>query len=376
MAEMGQMLDARDVQFVEVGGETDEGDSRRPMVKCCRSRSFSPPALLLLVTAFTGLLCIVLKRGPAMSFEAPETVGTTEAEGHYRASELIFVDPTELEARENRLKCHLDPKTYSPSLGSLVWPPVMVVSSTDGTVEAMFQPDNLESEAMHHLQYLHFSPSREALLKAMSQPDSLSRFRPLYGSSNKFLLDLDEKLDLKGHDSSWARAAWITGRNTSVRDILTILGGCDTSAIPAQKLIMMGGLKFFDPDVRLPMPFGNNQKPGFENNTAEMRPRFKAIQGYLRCHVHKTKCTACCTSLPLSLCDTNALFECTTAVVTIADKLRMLQAWMGAKSLPRDWSAEWLLDHLGNGRASWLDGLLPPSFSYSSKVPRFMDQTG
>ena len=332
-AEMAQMLDEqlRDVRFVEVGGgEADDGDSQRPMVKSCRSRSFSFSALLLAM-AFIGL-CIVLNKGSVMSFEAP----TFQSVGHYRASELIFVDPTELEARENRLKCHLQPKTYP-------WdpkPPVMVVSSTDGAVVAMSCPDNYRDYPITPI------------------------------STNEFLIDLDEKLDLKFVTDTWAsnleRAAWITGRNASVRDILTMIGGCDTTALPA-KLIMMGGLKFFDPDVRLPMPFHAGQSPGFENNTAEMRPRFKAIQSYLRCHVRKTNCTACCTSLPLSLCDKNSLFECTTAVVTITDKLGLLQAWMGARPLPGNWVAGWLI-HGEPG--SWLDGLLPPSFSHvNGKVP-------
>ena len=114
--------------------------------------------------------------------------------------------------------------------------------------------------------------------QAMSQRDKLSRFRPFISSTNGFLIDLDEKLNLKGHEDGWARAAWITGHSASVRDILTMIGGCDTTALPAKKLIMMGGLKFFDPEVRLPMPFYADQSPGFENNTAEMR--FKAIQRY------------------------------------------------------------------------------------------------
>ena len=119
------------------------------------------------------------------------------------------------------------------------------------------------------------------------------------------------------------------------------------------------------------MPFYADQSPGFENNTAEMRPRFKAIQSYLRCHVSKTNCTACCTSLPLSLCDRNSLFECTTAVVTITDKLGMLQAWMGAKPLPGNWSTEWLFPW--SSKSSWLDGLLPPYFSHSpNPLPHFL----
>ena len=85
-AEMHSLdVQLRDVQFVEVGGETDEGDSRRPMVNCCKSRSFSAPALLLLAVAFVGLLCILLNKGSAMSFEAPErvSIAASEAEvGH------------------------------------------------------------------------------------------------------------------------------------------------------------------------------------------------------------------------------------------------------------------------------------------------------
>ena len=164
---MAQVLDEqlRDARFVEVGGgEADDGDSQRPMVKCCRSRSFSFSALLLAM-AFIGL-CIVLNKGSVMSFEAP----TFQSVGHYRASELIFVDPTELEARENRLGCHLQPKTYP-------WdpkPPVMVVSSTDGAVVAMSCPDNYRDYP----------------------------FTPI--STNEFLIDLDEKLDLKFVMDTWA----------------------------------------------------------------------------------------------------------------------------------------------------------------------------
>ena len=251
----------------------------------------------------------------------------------------------------------------------------MVVSSTDGTVEATFQPDNLR-----YAMNIPDIRSKEARFQAMSRPDNVSRLGQ--SVTNKFLIDLDEKLDLKGRgDSTWARVAWITGRNTSVRDILTMLGGCDVSAIPAKKLIMMGGLKFFEPDVRLPMPFFADERPGFEKNAAEMRPRFKAVQSYLRCHVHKTKCTACCTSLPLSLCDMNSLFECTTAVVTITDKLGMLQAWLRAK--PGVDEAEWFdgllrrsmgsLERQELGEASWLGGLLPPSYGppYGHYVPNF-----
>ena len=353
-AEMSQMLNVqlRDVGFVEVGGADREND--RDLQHLTKPLGLWPA--LLLAMAFIGL-CIWLNKGSAMSFEAP----TFRSVGHYRASELIFVDPTELEAVENRLKCHLQPETYPKTFGFYPDPPVMVVSSTDGTVVAMSQPDNLESEALGHLPLF-------ATREAMSQRDKLSRFRPLYSSTNEFLIDLDEKLDLKG---DWARAAWITGRSASVRDILTMIGGCDTTALPAKKLIMMGGLHFFDPEVRLPMPFYADQRPGFENNTAEMRPRFKAIQSYLRCHVRKTNCTACCTSLPLSLCDRNSLFECTTAVVTITDKLGMLQAWMGAKPLPGNWSTEWLFPW--SSKSSWLDGLLPPYFSHSpNPLPHFL----
>ena len=146
-AEMSQMLDvqSRDVGFVEVGGQTDDGDSPRRMVKCCRPRSLSSPALLLAI-AFIGL-CIWLNKGSAMSFEAP----TFRSVGHYTASELIFVDPTELEAMENRLKCHLQPKAYPKPFGFYPYPPVMVVSSTDGTVVAMSQPDNMGPEALGRL---------------------------------------------------------------------------------------------------------------------------------------------------------------------------------------------------------------------------------
>ena len=320
--EMAQMLDEqlRDVRFVEVGGgEADDGDSRRPMVKCCRSRSFSSPALLLAM-AFIGL-CVVLNKGSVMSVEAP----TFQSVGHYRASELIFVDPTELEARENRLKCHLQPKTYLKkplSHRSWLWAPQMAVV-------AMSCPDN-------HRPFIPIWTKN--LISSLSQVPGPVTCRGQLGS----------QVAMRRSEISWQWLVVATRQLFQPRSWLWwVVSNSSTPMCGFPCLFMLVKVQVLRTTLLRCDQGSKLSKVTF--NAMSTRP--------IALHAARAYLYLCC--------DKNSLFECATAVVTITDKLGLLQAWMGARPLPGNWVAGWLF---GGEGGSWLDGLVPPSFS-AGKVP-------
>ena len=368
----------------------------RGMVKCCGSRSLSSPALLLAM-AFIGFW-IVPNKGSAMSFEAP----TFRSVGHYGASELIFVDPTKLEARKN-----FEAPPAAQNIRKRFAVPLPWATGHGCELHRWQAGGDVPSLTIWSRRLCIIFPfrtmAREAVSQAMSQRDKLSRFRPFISSTNGFLIDLDEKAESQG-TWRWLGQGSLDHRSQCI------------------------GQRYLDNDWRLRHDSSSSQEADYDGWSQILRPRGAAshaflcwsksrfweqhcwdeVQSYpkvsngttlLRCdqgskiskvtirylwialnighisavlfNVRKTNCTACCTSLPLSLCDQNSLFECTTAVVTITDKLGMLQAWMGAKPLPRNWSTEWLFPWSSKG--SWLDGLLPPSFSDSpNPVPGFL----